>query len=112
MASDLQPTETLSGGNLQKLILGREISGNPRILIAEQPTRGLDVGAIEYVRQILLEQRDKGCAILLISADLDEIMAMSDRIIVLYEGKIIYEKENKNLSLDEIGMAMGGKLCE
>jgi general nucleoside transport system ATP-binding protein len=103
------PTETLSGGNLQKLILGREISDNPRILIAEQPTHGLDVGAIEYVRQILLKQRDLGCAILLISADLDEIMALSDRIVVMYAGQIIYESNNIDISLNDIGLAMGGK---
>ena len=105
-----QAVDTLSGGNLQKLILGREISGNPRILIAEQPTRGLDVGAIEYVRQMLLKQRDRGSAILLISADLDEIIALSDRIIVLYEGEVTFERENVGIPLDEIGMAMGGKL--
>jgi simple sugar transport system ATP-binding protein len=102
---------TLSGGNLQKLILAREISSGPRILVAEQPTRGLDVGAIEYVRRLLLEQREKGTAILLISADLDEILALSDRIIVLYAGKVAYECENKGVSRETLGLAMGGALC-
>ena len=111
MPSTASTVDTLSGGNLQKLILGREIAIQPRILIAEQPTRGLDVGAIEYVHQILLRQRDQGCAILLISADLEEIMALSDRIVVMFEGKIIFESENKDLSMDDIGMAMGGRVC-
>ena len=102
---------TLSGGNLQKLILAREISSGPRILVAEQPTRGLDVGAIEYVRRLLLEQREKGTAILLISADLDEILALSDRIIVLYAGKVAYECENNGVSRETLGLAMGGALC-
>lgn len=102
--------DTLSGGNLQKLILAREISGKPKILIAEHPTRGLDVGATEYVRGLLLKQRDEGCSILLISCDLDEILALSNRIIVMYEGKIVYETTDLESSLDEIGLAMGGAL--
>jgi simple sugar transport system ATP-binding protein len=102
---------TLSGGNLQKLILAREISANPRLLIAEQPTRGLDVGAIEYVRQLLLRQRDAGTAVLLISIDLDEILALSDRIVVMYKGKIVYQAENKDASRETVGLAMGGALC-
>jgi general nucleoside transport system ATP-binding protein len=106
------PAGTLSGGNLQKLILAREISGAPRILIAEQPTRGMDVGAIENVRQLLLAQRDRGAAVLLISADLDEIMALSDRIVVMYEGRIVYEAEHGAASLENIGLAMGGALCQ
>jgi simple sugar transport system ATP-binding protein len=103
-------TDTLSGGNLQKLILAREISGKPKILIVEHPTRGLDVGATEYVRGLLLKQRDEGCAVLLISCDLDEILALSDRIIVMYEGKIVYETSEPETSLDDIGLAMGGAL--
>jgi ABC-type uncharacterized transport system ATPase subunit len=104
--------DTLSGGNLQKLILAREIAARPRILVAEQPTRGLDVGAIEYVRGLLLQQRKEGTAVLLISADLDEIQALSDRIVVLYRGRIVYERENLGNSLEEIGLAMGGVLCD
>ena len=78
----------LSGGNQQKVILAREISGDPDLLIAAQPTRGLDVGAIEYIRNFLINQRDRGKAVLLISFELDEIMALSDRISVIYNGKI------------------------
>ena len=100
---------TLSGGNLQKLILAREISIQPRLLIAEQPTRGLDVGAIENVRQLIFQQRERGAAILYISADLDEILAVSDRIIVLYRGKIVYECPNQaGISRERIGLAMAG----
>jgi ABC-type uncharacterized transport system ATPase subunit len=79
---------TLSGGNQQKLILARELETDPKVLIAAQPTRGLDVGAIEFVWRQILEQKRKGCAVLLISAELDEIYALSDRILTLYEGKI------------------------
>jgi simple sugar transport system ATP-binding protein len=102
------PADTLSGGNLQKLILAREISEKPKILIAEHPTRGLDVGAIEYVRTLLLKQREAGSAIVLISCDLDEILALSDRIIVMFEGRIIYRSIYKEGSREEIGLAMGG----
>jgi len=103
--------DTLSGGNLQKLILAREISAEPRILIAEQPTRGLDVGAIEYVRGLLLKQRERGCAVLLISADLDEVLALSDRVVVLYRGKVVYHAENHGDLREEVGLAMGGVSC-
>jgi simple sugar transport system ATP-binding protein len=103
--------ETLSGGNLQKLILAREISSQPCILIAEQPSRGLDVGAIEYVQGLLLQQRERGCAVLLISADLDEILALSDRIVVMYRGQIVYEVDNVDAPREQIGLAMAGKYC-
>ena len=79
----------LSGGNQQKVILAREISNNPDVLIAAQPTRGLDVGAVEFIHKYLIEQRDKGKAVLLISFELDEIMNLSDRIAVIFNGKII-----------------------
>jgi general nucleoside transport system ATP-binding protein len=81
--------KNLSGGNIQKVVLAREISRDPRVILAAQPTRGLDIGATEYVRMELLEQRKKGAAILLISEDLDEILALSDRIAVIYEGRIM-----------------------
>ena len=81
--------KNLSGGNIQKIVLAREISRNPRAIIAAQPTRGLDIGATEYVREQLLAQRKRGAAILLISEDLDEILALSDRVAVIYEGKIM-----------------------
>ena len=81
------PAYTLSGGNQQKVIIAREVSNDPRILVASQPTRGLDVGAIEYVHRALVEQRDRGKAVLLISFELDEILNVSDRIAVIFEGQ-------------------------
>lgn len=104
-----KPVRYLSGGNQQKLILARELAGDPQVLIAFQPTRGLDIGATEFIRQKLLEQRQKGCSILLISADLDEITTLSDRIAVLYKGKIMGVVQNrKDLNLAEIGLMMAG----
>ena len=100
----------LSGGNLQKLVLAREVSRNPRMLIASQPTRGLDVGATEYVRKRLLEQRERGRAILLISADLDEVMSMSDRIIVLYEGEITGIVKADKAEAEVLGLMMAGSM--
>jgi simple sugar transport system ATP-binding protein len=102
------PARKLSGGNLQKVILAREISGQPQVLIAASPTRGLDIGATETVRKILLEERSQGAAILLISEDLDEIFAISDRIVVLYEGKIMGEFEAQEADLTQIGLLMAG----
>lgn len=103
----------LSGGNLQKVILARELSENPKILIASQPTRGLDIGAINTVRSFLLNERAKGCGIVLISADLEELMSMSDRILILYEGNVSGEIlrdqiRQKFISEEEIGLMMGG----
>jgi simple sugar transport system ATP-binding protein len=100
--------EKLSGGNLQKLVLARETFSIPQFLIAEYPTRGLDVGATDYVRALLLDLRKKGTAILLISADLDEILELSDRIVVMYEGQIMGEFLSHELNIDEIGLAMAG----
>jgi general nucleoside transport system ATP-binding protein len=82
---------TLSGGNLQKIVLGRELSGSPSCVVANQPTRGLDVGSIEFVHRTLLDARDAGAAVLVISAEIDEIRALSDRILVLYRGRIAGE---------------------
>lgn len=102
------PARKLSGGNLQKVILAREISGQPQVLVAASPTRGLDIGATETVRKILLEERSQGAAILLISEDLDEIFAISDRIVVLYEGRIMGEFEAQEVDLTQIGLLMAG----
>jgi len=99
---------SLSGGNQQKVILAREISKNPKLMVVSQPTRGLDVGAIEYVHEQLLEQRKRGCAILLISYDLDEIMSLSDRILAIYNGEIIEEYTGDNVNSGSIGLAMTG----
>lgn len=98
----------LSGGNLQKLVLAREVDRDPRVLIAAQPTRGLDVGATEYVRTRLLEQRDKGRAVLLISADLDEIETLSDRILVIYEGQITGLITAGSVPTEALGLMMAG----
>lgn len=96
----------LSGGNLQKVILAREISSNPNLMIAVQPTRGLDVGAIEGVQKLLLAQQEDGAAILLISEELEELLSLSDRIYVIYEGEIMGEVQNGNI--DAIGQMMTG----
>jgi simple sugar transport system ATP-binding protein len=103
----------LSGGNIQKLVLARELSRDPQVLIAAQPTRGVDIGATEYIHHRLLEERAKGTAILLISEDLDEIRALSDRIAVMYEGRIVGMLENKaNIDLSYVGALMAGSRLE
>ncbi len=98
----------LSGGNLQKLILAREISEKPKLMVAVHPTRGLDVGATEAVHRLLLQQRAAGAAILLISEDLDEVLAISDRIAVMYEGQIIGETPAASADIEQIGLWMAG----
>jgi len=102
------PAGKLSGGNLQKLILAREINCEPRFLVAMQPTRGLDVGAIEDIRALLLEQRSHGAAILLISEELEEVLSLSDRIAVISEGKIMGIVDSEDVDIDKIGMMMAG----
>jgi len=98
----------LSGGNLQKVILAREISAAPKLMVAMQPTRGLDVGAIEAIQRLLLEQRENGTAILLISEELEELLSLSDRIAVIYEGEIMGMVEAKEADINEIGLMMTG----
>jgi len=98
----------LSGGTQQRVVVAREFSRQPKFIIASQPTRGLDIGATDYVRRKLIEMRDKGCAILLISADLDEVLALSDRIAVIYEGKIVAVRERGKTNELEIGLLMTG----
>jgi len=105
-------TRTLSGGNLQKLLLARVLANHPDVLIAPQPTRGLDVGATEYVHNQLLEQREQGAAVLLISEDLDEIMALSDRIAVMYEGEIVGMLPVQEADIERLGLMMSGVLKE
>jgi simple sugar transport system ATP-binding protein len=97
----------LSGGNQQKLVLAREIDRDPKVLIAAQPTRGLDVGAIEFVHRRLVEERDEGRGVLLVSLELDEILSLSDRILVMYEGRIVGEYP-PGTSEEVLGMAMTG----
>jgi len=100
------PARNLSGGNLQRVILARELSSEPSLLIAMQPTRGLDVGAIEGVQQLLLEQREQGAAILLISEELEEIFTLSDRIVVIYEGEIVADGVEPDA--EKVGLLMTG----
>lgn len=102
----------LSGGNQQKAIIGREVDRNPDLLIAAQPTRGLDVGAIEFIHRRLIEQRDQGKAVLLISFELDEIMNVSDRIAVIYEGEIVAVVNPKETTEQELGLLMAGSKKE
>ncbi len=102
------PVRKLSGGNLQKVILAREIGAEPTVLVAAYPTRGLDVGATENVRKLLLASRDRGVAILLISEDLDELFALADRIAVLYEGRIVGDLDAATADRETIGLMMAG----
>ncbi|CAH0346125.1 ABC transporter ATP-binding protein [Bacillus sp. CECT 9360] len=106
--SEYTPARALSGGNQQKAIIGREVDRDPDLLIAAQPTRGLDVGAIEYIHKRLLEQRDHGKAVLLVSFELDEIMNVSDRIAVIYEGEIVAIVNPKETTEQELGLLMAG----
>lgn len=103
-----QKTKNLSGGNLQKVILARELTQQPRCILANQPTRGLDVGATEYVHRLLLEQRSNGVGILLISEDLDELFNLSDRIAVIYKGEILGLFAIHQASLEQVGLLMAG----
>ncbi len=99
---------SMSGGNQQKAIIAREIDKNPELLVAVQPTRGLDVGAIEYIHQQIVAQRDMGKAVLLVSLELDEVMNVSDRILVMYEGEIVGEFDPKDVTVEELGLYMAG----
>ncbi len=107
-ASPTDRIRTLSGGNMQKVILARTLSRQPKVVVASQPTRGLDVGATEYVRNKLLQQRERGAAVLLLSEDLDEIMALSDRIAVIYEGEIVGVIPVEQADLENLGLMMCG----
>ncbi len=98
----------LSGGNIQKLILARELTRQPRVLIAAQPTRGVDINSTMYIHRCLLDQRAKGTATLLISEDLDEVMALSDRIAVMYEGEILGIVPRSEATQDKLGLLMAG----
>ena len=104
-----QPVRSLSGGNQQKVILARELEAMPEVLVAAHPTRGLDIGAARFIHDQMIEARDYGTGILLISADFDEILEMSDRIVVMFEGQIMGEYSGKNPPVDEISLAMTGK---
>ncbi|MFC3882332.1 heme ABC transporter ATP-binding protein, partial [Bacillus songklensis] len=106
--SEYTPARALSGGNQQKAIIAREVDRSPDLLIAAQPTRGLDVGAIEFIHSKLVEERDKGKAVLLVSLELEEVMNLSDRIAVIYEGKIVDIVDPKTTNEQELGLLMAG----
>jgi simple sugar transport system ATP-binding protein len=107
-ADPLLPARALSGGNQQKLVLGRELDVHPRLLLVAQPTRGVDIGAIELIHRQLLALRDAGCALLLVSAELDEVTALADRLLVLHRGRIVAEVDPARTSTTEIGLLMTG----
>lgn len=106
------PVKSLSGGNQQRLVVGREISKQPRVIIAAQPTRGLDVAGTEYIRRLLVKLRDEGKAVLLVSADLDEVLELSDRVAVMYEGEFMGVARPEELTEEQIGLMMGGYRLE
>jgi general nucleoside transport system ATP-binding protein len=99
---------TLSGGNQQKVIVGREMSHTERLLVLSQPTRGLDVGSIQYIHRRIVEARDKGLAVLLNSSELDEVLALADRVIVMYRGGVIGEVRGDDATRESVGMLMAG----
>ena len=99
---------SMSGGNQQKAIIAREVDRDKDLIVAVQPTRGLDVGAIEYIHKQLVAVRDAGHAVLLVSLELDEVMSVSDRILVMYEGEIVGELDPKKTTVEELGLYMAG----
>jgi simple sugar transport system ATP-binding protein len=113
-ADDVRPANlrasarSFSGGNQQKLIIARELARSPRLVLAANPIRGVDVGAIEFIHSKLVAARDQGAGILLFSADLDEVLTLSDRILVLYEGTIVGQFERAQATREAIGVLMGG----
>jgi general nucleoside transport system ATP-binding protein len=100
------PARALSGGNQQKLIIGREVKVDPKLLLVSQPTRGVDIGAIEFIHRKLVDLRDSGCAVLLVSAELEEVTSLSDRLLIIHEGRIAGEVDPKVATLEEIGLLM------
>jgi simple sugar transport system ATP-binding protein len=101
-------TSNFSGGNQQKIILSRELHKDPKVLLVGQPTRGVDIGAIEFIHQRIIDMRDKGVAVLLVSVELDEILSLADRIVVMFDGKLVGERINENVTDREIGLLMAG----
>ncbi len=102
------PARALSGGNQQKLIIGREFELKPRLLLVAQPTRGVDIGAIEFIHRKLVALRDAGCAVLLVSAELEEVMSLSDRLLVIHDGRIAGEVDPASAKPADIGILMTG----
>ena len=101
-------TSNFSGGNQQKIILTRELNKDPKVLLVGQPTRGVDIGAIEFIHQRIIDMRDKGVAVLLVSVELDEILSLADRIVVMFDGELVGERVNENVTDREIGLLMAG----
>ena len=101
-------TRSLSGGNIQKLILARELSAEPTVLVASQPTRGVDIGAAEYIHRRLIEERDRGTAILVISEDLDEVLTLADQVAIMFEGRLMAVRDRTAVRVEEIGLLMAG----
>jgi ABC-type uncharacterized transport system ATPase subunit len=112
MATLKGPVRLMSGGNVQKLLLARELSSEPQLLIAAHPTAGLDVGATQSVREILRSQRDSGTGVLLLSEDLDELFALSDRIAVIYEGRLMGIVDAEHADMHTVGLMMAGTADE
>jgi simple sugar transport system ATP-binding protein len=102
------PLASLSGGNLQRLLLGRELAGQPDVVVASQPTRGLDVAGVRAIQRLLIDQRDNGTGVLMVSEDLDELLALADRILVMVEGRVVAEFDARRATRTEIGEAMMG----
>jgi len=107
-----EEARNLSGGNQQKVILARELERNPKFIVAMHPTRGLDIGATNFIHNSLIEARDKGIGVVVVSADIDEVIKISDRIIVMFEGKIMGEISGSTPDMDKISAMMGGKEYE
>jgi len=102
------PARALSGGNQQKLVMGRELTDGPKLLLVAQPTRGVDIGGIEFIHRRLVALRDAGCAVLVSSSELDEVTALADRLLVLYRGRLAGEVDPTKATLGEIGLLMTG----
>ncbi|HWP69344.1 MAG TPA: hypothetical protein VN437_08575, partial [Rectinemataceae bacterium] len=102
------PAKSLSGGNQQKVVLARELSRGGKIIVADQPSRGVDIGAIEFIHKQLIAMRDLGCGVFLISADLDEIFSLADRILVIFKGRIMGELSSAEATVEEVGRMMAG----
>jgi general nucleoside transport system ATP-binding protein len=111
-ASVEQPASTLSGGNQQKVIVAREFSRPIKLLVADQPTRGLDVGSIEYIHERIVEKRDEGAAVLIVSVELDEVMALADRIAVMYRGQIVAVLPAEGTTREQLGLLMAGSITD
>ena len=105
------PSAHFSGGNQQKLVLARELGRAPRVLLVGQPTRGVDIGAIEFIHAQLRALRDAGCALLLVSSELDEILALADRVLVMHAGRIVGERPVNECSESRLGLMMAGEVA-